>query len=93
MCCYRKRSSQEENGAVRSTVVEFHEPCEGVLVVGGDQVHLVFGYNESCETGEEDRQGIELFNTQGGGGVGIVMHGHSSWEHREQFLLVSRKPL
>ena len=73
--------------------MEFHEPCEGVLVVGGDHVHLVFGYNESCETGEEDRQGIELFNAQGGSRVGIVVHGHTSWENGEQFLLVSRKPL
>ena len=62
-------------------------------MVGGDQVHLVFGYNKSCETGEEDRQGIKLFNAQGGSRVGIVVHGHTSWENGEQFLLVSRKSL
>ena len=89
----RKRASQEVDCTVRSSVVQFHEPGEGILVEGGDDVCLVRGQDQGREPREENWEGIQLLNTKSGCRVGMMVESKASWKNREELVLVGREAL
>ena len=77
----RQRASQEEDCTVWCSVVELHESLESVLVAGRDDISFLFCENKSRQPRQEDREGIQLFNSETSSRISMVVEGESSWEN------------
>ena len=61
--------------------------------MGGKKSNFRGGEDKGREAGQQDREGVELLNTEAGSRISIVVKGKTCWKNREELFLVSRESL